>query len=462
MGNGILGKLRFYAALWAAKLSRPILKITKHHGTNFPGKLAVRICPDFLKYVNKPEKILCVTGTNGKTTVSNLICDVLERSGEKVLHNRYGSNIIYGVATSLLSGVNFLNRPQYRTAVLEVDERSAKRIYPWLKPSFIVVTNLFRDSIMRNAHPHYIADFLTASIPPDAKLILNADDLIASSVAPDNPRVYFGIRRMETDVTQCVNLINDSRICPQCGAGLQYEYLRYHHIGKAYCPECGFRAPEYDYEGRDVDLNAMTMTIADRGGAQSYRLLSDAVFNIYNMVAAAAALRELGMTHEEIARHMNDTNIVESRHREETAGGVTFVMQMAKDKNALACSRAFDYISHQEGRKELFLMMNCLSDEKHWSENITWLYDCDFEFLAREDITHVVAAGPRARDYRLRLLLAGVPEDRISCEEDEFAAVELLRLERGSRVYFLYGTDSLDRSDQILHRAEQRAEEAAS
>ena len=65
-----MGKLRFLFALWMAKLSIPALKITHHNGTDFPGSLAVRLCPDFLRYVGKPKTIVAVTGTNGKTTTT--------------------------------------------------------------------------------------------------------------------------------------------------------------------------------------------------------------------------------------------------------------------------------------------------------------------------------------------------------------------------------------------------------
>ena len=73
-----MGKLRFLLALWLAKLSVPALKITRHNGTDFPGSLALKLCPDFLRYVGKPGTIIAVAGTNGKTTVSNLLTDILE------------------------------------------------------------------------------------------------------------------------------------------------------------------------------------------------------------------------------------------------------------------------------------------------------------------------------------------------------------------------------------------------
>ena len=105
------------------------------------------MCPDFLKQIAKPEKIVAVTGTDGKTTTTNLIIDALENSGEVVLNNKLGSNIAWGIASTFISGTSFNNKTNYKIAVLEVDERSAKKVYPYVKPTYLICTNLFRDSI---------------------------------------------------------------------------------------------------------------------------------------------------------------------------------------------------------------------------------------------------------------------------------------------------------------------------
>ena len=431
-------------ALWMAKLSIPALKITRHNGTDFPGKLALRLCPDFLRYVGKPARIIAVTGTNGKTTVSNLLNDILEASGHRVLNNRAGSNISSGISTALLKGCDLLGRPKkYDMAVLEVDERSAPRIYPYVKPEFVVITNLFRDSIMRNAHPDYIAGILTRHIPRDSKMILNADDLISAGVAPENQRVYFGIDRLDSDVQECLNLLNDMRICPKCSGKLNYEYLRYHHIGRAVCSDCGFASPEAKYLAQNLDLEKGTLTLHEDGEDYTYPLVNDSLFNIYNMISVIAVLRQLGLAHDEICRQMENVSIVGTRLSREQVADVGIVMQMSKDKNALACSRNFDYIRTIPGPKELVVMMNCMGVAKSWSENPSWLYDTDFEFLNQDCITRLVCAGPRCRDYRLRLLLAGIPEEKIFMEEDEFKALELLERKPGSDVYILYGVDGM-------------------
>ncbi len=439
-----MGKLRFLLALWMAKMSIPALKITGHNGTDFPGALALKLCPTFLRYMGRPKTVISVTGTNGKTTVSNMLTDILERRGLRIMSNRAGSNITSGISTALIRNCDLFGRVRKcDLAVLEVDERASGRIYPYIKPDFVVITNLFRDSIMRNAHPYFIADILSRAIPENAKLILNADDLISAGVAPENKRVYFGIDRMPSDVGECINLIDDVRICPKCSGKLDYKFRRYHHIGRTVCRDCGFASPEAKYLAQNVDIAAQRMTLAEDGVSCDYPLITDSIFNVYNMVTVTAVLRELGWTHEEISRALGEAAVTASRHSSEVVGEVTLVRQMSKEKNALAGSRAFDYIAGRAGRKELLLMMNCLGDAAHWSENSCWIYDADFEFLAHESIVQIVCTGARAEDYKLRLLMAGVAEEKIVVERDEFRAAEKLLFTPGDHIYQLYGTDSM-------------------
>lgn len=454
-----MNKLRYLIALWAAKLSVVALKITRHNGTNFPGVVALKICPDFLKYVQKPETIIGVTGTNGKTTVCNLAIDMFKADGRLVLDNNMGSNINSGISTSFINGVNIFGKCKYDTALIEIDERSAPLLFPYMQPKVLLINNLTRDSIMRNGHPEYIGKILTEEMPPQTRLLLNGDDLIASNIAPENSRKYFGIEKMDTDVTECINLINDMRICPKCNGILEYEYLRYHHIGKAVCPHCGFKSPVYDYAGFDVDTDKMTIKVKDKTGQYQFRLLNDSVFNIYNVVAVIALFREIGYSFEKIAELLKQIEIVKSRFSEKETSGYTIVRQMSKDKNALGASRAFDYVSGRPGDKELILMMNCLGDTKHWSENICWLYDADFEFLNRENIKNIIVTGPRAKDYYLRLKLAGIEDEKISFVEKELDAPKALKLCRGESIYVFYGTDSIVLGNNVVKNIEKEIAE---
>ena len=436
-------KFRFYLALWTAKLSVIALKITKHKGTNFPGIVAQKICPDFIKYAKKPEKIIAITGTNGKTTCANMVLDMLTKDGYNVLNNKYGSNISTGINTSLINGMTFFGKEKNKIAVFEIDERSARRIFPYLKPDYMLVTNLSRDSIMRNAHPEYIRDFISEYMPKNTKLILNADDLISSAIAKNNERVYFGIEKMDGDLDKSINLINDIQICPNCHSKLSYKYVRYNHIGRAYCKSCNFCAPEYDYSGYDVDTKNMTIKVKDKEGSYSYTLLNDSVFNIYNVVSVVALMRELGYTPERVSELLSMIGITKSRFNEIKIKDKTLFKLLAKEKNAFATTRVFDYISKMPGDKEILVMNSCQNDIKHWSENTCWLYDCDFEFLNDDSIKNIIVCGPRRFDHKLRLLLAGVNEDRITLVENEKDTPNALKLFDNDNIYVLYGTDSL-------------------
>ncbi|MDR2357328.1 MAG: MurT ligase domain-containing protein [Oscillospiraceae bacterium] len=457
-----MSSVRFLIALWAGKLTRALLRALGRNATYLPGVVALKLCPDFLARVGRPDLIIAVTGTNGKTTVCNLIVELLTACGISALDNRLGSNTAPGIAASLLTGCELSGKCRRRAAVFETDERSSRRLFPFIKPNYVVITNLFRDSIMRNAHPEYIAGIIEGALPTETKLILNGDDLIAACVAPENARAYFGAARLESDVTQCVNIINDMRLCPKCGGELTYEYRRYHHIGRAHCDGCGFRSPEPEYEAAAIDLAARAMTVREGGGEYRYDLISDSLFNAYNELTAIAVMRELGYEHRRIREALDGVSVLRSRYNEERAGGVTVIMQMAKDRNALACSRAFDYISSRPGEKEIILMMNNLHDSKNWSENVCWLYDCDFEFLNRPEITRIVATGPRARDYYYRLLLAGVPEERLRCTDDEREAPSRLEYRSGESVYILYGTDAIKLAYSVRDEAKRLAEVALS
>lgn len=454
-----MNKIRFFIALWAAKMSIIALRITKHNGTNFPGVVALKICPNFLEYVSKPAKIIGVTGTNGKTTVCNLAIDMFKADGRKVLDNSMGSNIDSGISTSFINGVSIFNKCKYKEALIEIDERSVPVLFPYFTPEILLINNLTRDSIMRNGHPEFIGRLLTEEMPKETKLLLNGDDLIASNIAPDNERAYFGIKKMDTDVKECINLINDMRICPKCNSILKYDALRYHHIGKAYCPSCGFKSPQCKYEGYDVDTESMTVKVAEEDGEFTYRLLNDSVFNIYNVVAVVSLFRELGYSKERIAELLSQIEIVKSRFSQQEVGNYTIVRQMSKDKNALGASRAFDYVSGRPGDKELILMMNCLGDTQHWSENVCWLYDADFEFLNKENIKNIVVTGPRAKDYYLRLKLAGVADDRISFVEKELDAPKALKLEKNESIYVFYGTDSIVLANNVIKNIEKEIAE---
>ena len=265
-----MGKLRFYIAMAAAKLAALLLRLLGKNASYMPGVIALKLCKDFIGRLQKPEVMICVTGTNGKTTTSNLLASVLTETGHKVTNNAFGSNVAAGIAAVLLENSTFGGKHKNKYAVIEVDERSSLRVYPYMAPDYIVCNNIMRDSVKRNAHTEFISFILNKAIPAGTKLVLNADDIIGSQIAPQcQNRVYFGVDAEAPASAEGV-VTRDGVYCPRCGQKLEAEYLRFQHIGRWHCTACDFASPERDYTVTDVDRENDTFTIRGRGETATY------------------------------------------------------------------------------------------------------------------------------------------------------------------------------------------------
>lgn len=455
-----MSSLRYHFAVIAAKCAGKLIRLTGRDASHTPGVIAQKLCPSILSLAPKAPLAICVTGTNGKTTVSNLLTDALRASGKKVVNNRTGSNIVPGCTTNLLNSLNWLGKCKVDATVFEVDERASRLILPYIKPDYLVVTNLFRDSLKRNAHPDYIFSVIDTYCPDTTKLILNADELCSSMLKPGSQRIYYGIGKLESDISEPVNIVADYTLCPVCGAKLTYEYLRYHHIGHAKCPACNFHSKDADYLVSNVDTNARTLTLSYNGKETVFPLISDITFNIYNELTVITTLLELGLSEESVCQMVKKIQVPDSRLNQTCAGGVTVVQAMSKGQSCISSCRTFDHVSSQPGRKAVILAMDDAYDRKKSVEYIGWIYDVDYEFMTREGVEQVIATGPRCYDHKVRLLLAGVPEERIFCAEDEMAGIDLVQTKDVDAVYILYDTSTYALSCQMKEKLLKKLEAA--
>lgn len=453
---------KFYIALWGAKAGTVLLKLLRRNATYFPGKFALTVCPDFIGRIGKPKTIIGVTGTNGKTTVCNMIEDILRENNYDFVDNKYGSNIDSGIATTLISGVNLRGKAKKEMAVLEIDERSASKVFPYLTPTYLICTNLFRDSLMRNAHTEFISSILTKYIPKETKLVVNADDLISCNVAPDNERIYFSIDRLKTDTEKCNNIVRDIIVCPKCNTKLEYDYVRYHHIGKAHCPNCEFGTPKADYIAKNIDFETKKMTISKKDGKEEIVNLANInIINIYNILAVTVLLEQLGLKVDQINKGIDKLKIVETRFSEENVenSNIKIVTHLAKGMNPIACSRAFEYAKTTDGNKVAIVIVDDLHEDAKGTENIAWQYDTDYEFLNDDSIKQVIIAGPRYLDGYVRMRMAEVPEEKIICKRDEIEATSMANLDGIDKVVILHDLYSIEETEKIKNKIKEMIKE---
>ena len=93
----------------AADASRRILRDVFHRdAANFPGKIGLYLDSSLISHAARDLEYgsICVVGTNGKTTTTNLIANALEAAGLSVCCNKTGANLDSGVASALLEQEN--------------------------------------------------------------------------------------------------------------------------------------------------------------------------------------------------------------------------------------------------------------------------------------------------------------------------------------------------------------------
>ncbi len=408
---------RYLLGLYGGKAARLGLRILKRNGSYMPGAISVRLDPMYMEHLPKPSKIIAVTGTNGKTTTSNMILDVLSESDKSVVNNSTGSNTDIGIISALARNVDFLGRRKSEKAVLEIDERWTPKIFKKIQPQMLVITNLYQDSIKRNAHTDFIRDTIDRGIPSGTKLILNGDDLISSQIGAQHERVFFSIAPLEDEEERRDSRLKDIRYCPECHTELVWDFVRYHHLGQAHCPECGFTNQKSKYRALSVDYDKKEILVDDNGTSVLMPLILRTTETIYNQMAAYSALRESGLSAAEITAAMKKMKVVSTRFNKTRAGGKNIYLLSAKRLNPIANSRAFDIVRKHPGRKTV-IYLNDDDPGTRYKENLSWLYDADFHYLATEELNRFIINSWRGSDVAVRALMAGVPEAKLSILND--------------------------------------------
>jgi len=435
------------------------MKLLGRNASYLPGKIALAIDKHFLGGLTQPKTVIAVTGTNGKTTVSNLLNSILSKNGFSVTNNSLGSNVQAGIAAALIADSTLDGKPKKEIAVLEVDERSSLLIYPYIKPDYLICNNIMRDSLARNAHTEFISYIINKALPSFTKVILNADDLVCATLAPDNKeRVYFGLdiwkEHEETPL-----YLQDIVYCPYCGELLEAEYIRYNHIGRLRCSCCTFKSPAPDFVITAVDQENETFTVQHGDQNEIFHLINDNEVNLYNFCGLIALLTTMGLSYQQIFSGFEAAKIVKTRYDQLKSGPLMITMQLSKGQNPTACARCFSYVSKCPGNKKAIIFVG---DDFEASESPCWLFDSNYSYLNDPGINQIIFSGPRCKDQYLRAQLAGVPTEKIKIIESSTSGTELLDITQSQDIYVLYGPYMVKQANIVKQKLIKLGEEVGS
>ncbi len=400
--------MRFILALIVGKILSTIGRINGK-GTNLPGDLALKVDPKLLAKFRFKGKVIAVTGSNGKTTTTNILTFILNQAGHTVISNQKGSNLTGGVSTTLINHADFKGNVDADFVVLEVDERFSRLIFKDFAPDYLICTNLFRDQLTRNGNIDVIINKLEEAIAPTVKLILNANDPISADLAINNKRIYYGLANTEYSAKDAINITHDAKVCPRCYHRLSYEYFHYNHIGKFHCDNCGYQTPLAKYLAKDVDLMNGDFKINEQACSTDFK----SIFNILNVTAAVATVCELGLDIKSACQIAGRFTIMEQRYKEFFIGDRKALMILSKNQNPVSYDQSIAYLLNMNEQKSAIIVVNNINHTFH--KDTTWLYDISFEKL-NDQLDSVVCTGERAYDLAFRLKLAGFDETKLLIE----------------------------------------------
>lgn len=452
-----MGKLRFLIAVIVGKVSAFLLDKIFKRGTNTPGIIMLKICPDALARFTMPETTVCVTGTNGKTGTSNLLTHIIRNSGKTVVNNSKGSNMAPGLVSALVTQCTLSGKVTADVAVLEVDERSSQFIYTKFVPDYILCTNLFRDSIMRNGHSGFIFDKINDYLDEKTTLVLNGNDGISGLLGENRcNRVFFSVDRTSRSTEKCEDTVCDLIACPKCNHKLDYEFYHYNHIGVPKCSNCGFSMPESRFFASNVDFDKGTFVFnGDKGESLVLPFQKGNFFNVFNITGACAVCRLMGIDVDTIAESIEDLSSKTGRFQENLFGGVEVVSMLSKNQNPISCSQSLKYLGSTDKEKDVVLLITDSNDKIHGHEDISWLYDTDFSPLLSENIKTVYIGGSRCYDLAQCLEIKGFDTSKFILFEnyDELASAvsNNASADRNIVIYFeLYATGVVSKIKNAL------------
>src|SRR5439155_4490212 len=127
-------------AVAAGKATRAALQLLGRGATALPGLVVLGLDPDAIRGLSASltHGVVCVSGTNGKTTTARMLSDIVRTAGWQPVHNRSGSNLERGIAGALLADATWGGELRGDIGVFEIDEASVPRVLARLVPRILV------------------------------------------------------------------------------------------------------------------------------------------------------------------------------------------------------------------------------------------------------------------------------------------------------------------------------------
>ncbi|MCW2972295.1 MAG: hypothetical protein JWN72_568 [Thermoleophilia bacterium] len=415
----------------AASAARLLSRATGREGGALPGRVLMALAPGALaklsaKARKRGRRTVLVSATNGKTTLTAMLAEMLQSEGHQVVHNVTGANLRSGIITTM-----YQSRGRGDVAVLETDEATLPLVAPDIQPEVILLGNLFRDQLDRFGELEVLADRWRATLgaldPTRVTVVFDADDPLIAALVEDyvahasaagvTPRVVpYGLEDPAV-AQQGLPHAADSRFCRRCGSALTYAHSWVGHLGAWHCDNCGLTRPDPEVAATKVvldGLGASHVHLRTPNGEFDVRLKIPGLYNVYNAVGAIAAATVLGVPNARIAEALDEASPAFGRfERIPVPGGGTITLLLVKNPTGLNEVVRTLTASNIDVTASLFALNDLTADGRDTS----WIWDADVEPLL-ERAGAIVVTGERAAEFGLRAIYGGLDPDGVIYEPD--------------------------------------------
>ncbi len=414
-----------------SKVASKLSKLFGFGGSTIGGRIALKLYKNILKKIKYPKYVIGITGSSGKSSSTELMYNILTKNGMTVVYNKEGSNTLTGITSLVLNNSSLFGKVKADVLLMELDEQFLKYVFSYIKPTHLMITNITRDQPPRNSHPLKIFKAIKNAIPNNTHIIINADDPIVNRIRINHKGgvTTYGIDK--NDYSRRINLNNlDAAYCPICNEKLEYDFYHYGHIGSYHCPKYHFNRGNPDYEAKNIDIDNQKITINDN----IVHLPSDFLYTAYFVTGCYALSKTIGISDENILKVLNDENIKTKRLEIYDFDNRKWQLLVSKNENNLSYKQSLDYITHQTGDKTIVLGFD--NSSRRYKENdISWIWDIDFEILNDSSIKNIVLIGKYCYDMLLRMEYAKIDKKKLILVENMSDLAETIKTKTTGKIY---------------------------
>lgn len=423
-----------------------------HKGSSLPGDYALKIDKNLLKYFKLPKTVIAVTGSSGKGSISSMIAEIYRQSGYTVAHNYKGSNLKAGITTLLLENCKLNGQINKDVLVYEIDERYAKYVFNDITPNYVIISNICRDQPPRQGHFDLVYNEIKKALQPGMHLVLNGDDpYLQKFVIEGNYEVtYYGIGKNKYSYKQNpfanLNLV----YCPKCNSKLEYNYYQFENIGDFKCTNCDFKRPNIDYEITSIDFSKSEIKINNE---YVIHIPFEVLYCAYNTLAAFSLVSILGFDKTNVCDIISKIEGNKKNHDVYNYKNRKVNVLSNKNENSTTFNQSLLYTKRFKELKTIVIGWKEISRRYNF-DDLSWLYDIDFEILSNLNLEKIVCVGVHRFDIATRLKYAGIDEKKILTFENLDSAVNYIKTKTKGDIFSILNFDYVEPFNKLMIEGE--------